>query len=475
MVDLPDLVDGVPALTIDGGPVRPPSTFDVLDPATEKSVARAPLARGEDLDRAFDAALRAFPVWSLRDDVRRVALLAASDVVADAALPLADILTAEQGKPLPDAVREVHAAAAWLRYYADLPVDREVVHDDGRRYAEVAHRPIGPVAVITTWNFPLVLAASRIAPALRAGNTVVLKPSPHTPLASLAFGALLRDRLPDGVLNVLSGGDGLGAAVSVHPLARKVCFTGSVSAGKEVAAGVAPDLKRLYLGLGGNDAALVLDDADPATTAPKLFAAAFRNNGQTCVAPKRVYASRAVFRPLVQALADLAGGTEVGDGKATGTELGPVTTGAQWKRVSGLVADALSRGAVAVSGGRPSAGPGYFFRPTVLMGAEDGTAVVDEEQFGPVLPVIAFDDLDDAVTRANATHYGLGASVWSSDPDRALAVGRRLDSGMCWVNDHGTIELHLPFRGSKWSGLGTGGGLWGLRSFTTPQLLYRPN
>jgi len=294
----------------------------------------------------------------------------------------------------------------------------------------------------------------KIAPALAAGNTVVLKPSPFTPLATLRLGELLRDVFPPGVLNVVSGGDALGARMTEHAAVRKITFTGSVATGKRVAAAAATDLKRITLELGGNDPAILLDDANVDAVADGLFWSSFANSGQICSAIKRVYVPRALHDALAEALAERARKAVVGNGAEKGTQLGPITTRPQFERVCELVEDALAAGGKAVAGGAPIDGPGNFFAPTVLTGVADGTRIVDEEQFGPVLPLVPYDDLDDAVRRANGTHFGLDASVWSADADRATEVAGRLECGTAWINTHLMQGPAQPFGGRKWSGIG---------------------
>jgi acyl-CoA reductase-like NAD-dependent aldehyde dehydrogenase len=337
----------------------------------------------------------------------------------------------------------------------------------------VVRRPLGVVAAITPWNFPLTLAFWKIAPALLAGNTMVLKPSPFTPLSTLKVAELLRDVLPPGVLNVVSGGDELGAWMTSHPMPRKISFTGSIETGKKVAASAAPDLKRVTLELGGNDPAIVLDDADPATVAKAIFAGAFNNNGQVCSAIKRVYVPEALYDDVVDALAVHAKAVKVGDGTDPESKLGPINNAPQFERVKELVADAISQGARAVTGGHAMDRPGYFFEPTILAGLSDGTRIVDEEQFGPALPVISYRDLGDAVDRANATHFGLSGSVWSADPDRAASVAAELECGTAWINTHLALSPQQPFGGFKWSGVGVENGPWGLAEFTEFQAVHR--
>jgi acyl-CoA reductase-like NAD-dependent aldehyde dehydrogenase len=460
-------------MTIAGEAVPTEATFDVVNPATGSVLAAAPDCTEQQLDAAMDSAAKAFRDWRADEGVRRDALRAVADVFEASVDDLAPLLTAEQGKPLRDAKREVRGAALWCRYFADLEVPREVIQDDGRALVEVLRKPLGVVAAITPWNFPVSLASWKIAPALLAGNTLVLKPSPFTPLSSLRIGELLRGALPPGVFNVVSGGDALGAWMTAHPVPRKISFTGSVATGKRVAAAAAPDLKRVTLELGGNDPAILLDDVDPDAVVDKVFWAAFANNGQVCSAIKRVYVPEALYGRVVDALADRARAVRVGDGAAEGTELGPVNNRPQFERVAELVDDAVRGGARAVAGGSAREGGGYFFEPTILADVSDGTRIVDEEQFGPALPVIAYRDLDDAVERANATHFGLSGSVWSGDPDRGAEVAARLECGTAWSNTHLVLQPHQPFGGAKWSGLGVENGPWGLLAFTELQVLYR--
>ncbi|MCW2697555.1 MAG: aldehyde dehydrogenase family protein, partial [Modestobacter sp.] len=327
---------------------------------------------------------------------------------------------------------------------------------------------------ITPWNYPLLLAGWKIGPALRAGNTVVLKPSPYTPLATLRVGEILNEVLPAGVVSVVSGGDALGAWMTTHPAVGKISFTGSVATGKAVMAAAAPGLKRLTLELGGNDAAIVLDDADPETIGKGLFWGAFINCGQICAGIKRIYVPESLHDDVVDVLTERARRVRVGPGTREGVHIGPIQNRPQFDRVSGLVADALAQGASAAAGGAPIEGPGYFFPPTVLTGAREGMRIVDEEQFGPAVPVLTYRDLDDAIGRANATPFGLSGSVWSSDVERATAVAEQLDCGTAFVNDHLALSPELPFGGSKESGLGVENGHWGLEEFTQLQVVHRP-
>lgn len=460
-------------MTIDGAPVPGETTWGIVNPATGEVHAQAPDCTQVQLDAAFAAAEKAFASWRKDENKRRRLLLAAGDLLINRSNELALVLTSEQGKPLQDAVSEIIGSGLWLQHFAGMPIPREVIRDDASAHVEVVRKPLGVVAAITPWNFPLMLACWKLGPALLAGNTVVLKPSPYTPLTTLAVGDLLREVLPAGVLNVVSGRDPLGALMTAHPTPRKISFTGSVATGKQVAAAAAHDLKRVTLELGGNDPAIVLDDADPAVVAPQLFKFAFENNGQLCSAIKRVYVPERLHDDLVAALAKEADSARVGDGTEPGVRFGPVNNKPQFDRIVELVEDAVGRGARVAAGGRPLDGPGYFYRPTILTDVDDSVRVVGEEQFGPVLPVLKYTFVDEVIKRANDSHFGLDGSVWSADPHRAARVAAQLDCGTVWINTHFSVHPDQPFGGHKWSGVGVENGRLGVESFTEMQVIHR--
>lgn len=460
--------------TINGVLAPTAGTFDVINPATAEVFAQAPECTSEQVEEVMAAAQKAFETsWRTSKEQRRSALHAAADVIDANADRLTDLLVAEQGKPRADAAIEIMAGAMVFRYYADFELPPEVLQDDETAYVAVVRRPVGPVVAITAWNIPIILATCKVAAVLAAGNTVILKPSPFTPLTTLLLGELLNDTFPAGVLNVVSGGPDLGPKLTQHALTRKITMTGSVATGMKVAAAAAADIKRVTLELGGNDAAIVLDDADPAVIAERLFWGGFRNSGQLCIAAKRVYVHESIVDAVTEQLAALAESAQVGDGMAAGTQLGPLQNAPQLKRVSELVDDALEKGAKAITGGRRLEGPGYFYAPTILAGAEHGMRVVDEEQFGPVMPIIAYSDLEEVIRLANDTHFGLGGSVWTSDPARGSEVVARIDAGMVWVNTHGDNAFpNQPFGGVKWSGIGLEMGHWGYTAATDAQVIY---
>jgi acyl-CoA reductase-like NAD-dependent aldehyde dehydrogenase len=460
------------AMTIDGRPAKTERTFEVVNPATGRFLANAPDCTRSQVDEVMDGALQAFRTWRLDDSARSAAMHAAAVELEAAADELAFILTAEQGKPLRDSLAEVAISARWLRWYANLDLSPEVAEDNELRRIEVHRRPLGPVIAISPWNFPIQMAGKKAAQALRAGNPVVVKPSPYTPLATLKFVDVLQKVFPPGVLSAVSGGAELGSWLTSHPLTRKISFTGSTATGKLVAAAAAPDLKRVTLELGGNDPAIVLDDADPGTVAKGIFDRALVNCGQTCAAIKRVYVPEALYDDLVDALAQIANDTVIGDGMDPASDYGPLNNSAQLGIVTDLVNDALSNGAVAAAGGQSSVGDGYFYRPTILSRVEEGTRIIDEEQFGPALPVMSYRSLDDALERANDSKYGLGGSVWTSDLDRGAEIAGRLEVGTAWVNNHAVTLPHQPFAGAKWSGIGVENSRLGLNEFTQVQAIH---
>ncbi|MFA6031498.1 MAG: aldehyde dehydrogenase family protein [Myxococcota bacterium] len=462
-------------LTIDGLQQQAAGTFAVHDPATGTVVAEAPAASLEQLDAAISAARRAFADWSTRSEAeRKAAVSKMADIIEANAGELAALTTREQGKPLGGlgSQWEIGGAVAWTRHTSSLELPVETIQDDNAARVTLHRRPIGVVGSITPWNFPVMIAIWHIMPAIRAGNTVILKPSPNTPLATLRLGALLQEALPPGVLNVVSGRNEIGQAMADHPGIDKIVFTGSTATGRKIMASGAANLKRLTLELGGNDAGIVLPDVDLEANLEKLFWGIFINNGQTCAALKRLYVHDSVYDEVCERLAGFAAGVVTGNGLDEASHLGPVQNPMQFERVKRLVEEAKTAGARVLCGGAPPDGPGLFYPVTILADAEDGMAIVDEEQFGPAIPVIRFTDVEDAIARANASQNGLGGSVWSRDTAKARAIAARLECGSVWINNHGAIRPDAPFGGVKQSGIGVEFAALGLAECTTVQVIH---
>jgi acyl-CoA reductase-like NAD-dependent aldehyde dehydrogenase len=458
-------------LLIDGQLVEGADTLDVINPATGRTLAAAPRADRAQLDQAVAAAKTAFPAWSATPLRRRAALLVKLAEALEARQDeFARLLTQEQGKPLSQAHHEIAFAVATIHYFAALDLPPELITEDATRQVVRQRRPLGVVAAITPWNVPVLQLVVEAAPALLAGNTVVAKPAPTTPLTTLRFGELCARILPPGVFNVIVDRNDLGDALTSHPDVAKVTFTGSTATGKKVMASAAGTLKRLTMELGGNDAAIVLDDADPKEVAPKIYAAATVLAGQACIAIKRVYVHDSIYDAVCDELGRLARETVVGDGMEPGTQMGPLQNQAQFERVKGFLDDARRNGTV-VAGGGVLERPGYFVQPTIVRDIGDDARLVREEQFGPVLPVLRFSDVDDAIARANDTDFGLGGSVWSADSERAVRVATRLHTGTVWVNKHLDVGPDTPFGGAKQSGIGTGMGQEGLEAFTQATII----
>ncbi len=458
-------------LLIDGHLVAGADRLEVINPATGRTLAHAPRADGVQLEAAVAGARAAFPAWARSPIVeRRRMLLEIAEALGQRKDEFARVLTEEQGKPLAQAQMEVGGTVAVIQTLARLELAPKILRDTPQQRLERHAMPLGVVAAITPWNFPLLTQAAKITPALLAGNTVVAKPAPTTPLTALLFAELCADRLPRGVLNVIVDANDLGDALTSHPDVAKVAFTGSTATGRKVMASGAGTLKRITLELGGNDAAIVLDDADPADLAPRLFKGAMSNCGQICVAIKRLYVPEAMYEDLCTRLADLARKAVVGNGLDPATEIGPLQNRAQFERVQGFIEDARRRGTV-MTGGELPPGEGYFITPAIVRDIPDDARLVREEQFGPVLPVLRYSRVEDAIRRANDTDYGLGGSVWSPNLERAREVALQLDTGAVCINKSSELLLDVPMGGAKQSGLGYEFGERGLEEFTQGKLI----
>lgn len=458
-------------LLIDGKFVPGAESMDVINPATEQSFAQAPVASRAQLEEAVAAAKRAFPAWSAKPVRERAALLAAlSAALQERADEFARLLTSEQGKPLDHARMEIKISGHVLHAFSEMDIKPRTLRDTERARIIEVRSALGVVAAITPWNFPVILLIHKLAPALLAGNTLVLKPAPTTPLTTLLFGTICQQILPPGVVNVICDRNDLGAILTAHPDVAKIAFTGSTATGKKVMAAAATSVKRVTLELGGNDAAIVLDDVDPLEVSAKIYRGAMANAGQMCGAIKRAYVPSSMYEAVCAELGRLAKAAVVGNGMEPGVQIGPIQNRMQYEKLKDLLADARKTGTV-IAGGDALDRVGYFIAPTIVRDIQDDARLVREEQFGPVLPVMKYDDIDDVIARANDSEYGLCGTVWGKDVDRAIDVAKRIQSGTVWVNQHMAIDPAIPFRGAKQSGLGGELGEEGLNEYTQPTIV----
>lgn len=458
-------------LPIGGRLIEGAQWIPVINPATEEPVSDCPAASVEQLEDAIQSAKRAFPSWSSSPIEKRQRLLAAiADAIESRMDALAALLTSEQGKPLGLAKAELQRGCTILRYFSQAQLPIRTFRDTDRERIYERRTPLGIVAAITPWNFPVVLLMNKLGPALVTGNCVIAKPAPTTPLTTLKIGEICNDILPPGVFSVIADANDLGATLTSHPDIAKVSFTGSTETGRKVFQSGASTLKRLTLELGGNDPALVLDDADVDTLAPRIFRCAMANSGQVCMAIKRVYVADALYDDLCRRLASLAESAIVGNGADPKTQFGPVQNSAQFQKLQTLVTDCRERGKVS-AGKTPSTPRGYFIAPTIVSDIADEARIVQEEQFGPILPILRYSSVDDALARMNNTAFGLGASVWGSDVSQAAKIAEQVCSGTVWVNRHMSVDPSVPFRGARQSGIGTELGEAGMHEFTQAQVV----
>ncbi|MGX7896023.1 aldehyde dehydrogenase family protein [Tsuneonella sp. HG222] len=458
-------------MLVGGQLIEGSSSFPVINPATEQTIARCPKADADILNRAVESAKSAFPAWAAKSFDERGELVEKLASAVEARIDeFARLLTAEQGKPLDQATYEIMRSIKTLQTFAKMRIADKLLRNEAGN-SVVEHRtPLGVCAAITPWNFPVILLMNKVGPCLVTGNTMIAKPAPTTPLTTLLFGEIAAGILPAGVFNVVCDENELGPLITAHPDIAKVAFTGSTATGKKVMAAAAAGMKRVTLELGGNDAAIVLDDVPAKIAAEKVYNGAMANAGQICVAVKRAYVPEAMYDEFCDALADLANAAVVDDGTQQGATVGPIQNKAQFEKVKGLLDDARQRGRI-IAGGRPLDRPGYFIPPTIVRDLDDDAPLVKEEQFGPVLPVLSYSEIDEVIARANASEYGLGGTVWSASTERAVEVARRIDTGTVWVNQYLAIDPNIPFRGSKQSGIGAELGEAGLLEYTQAHVI----
>ena len=458
---------------IDGELVTTEALLDVVNPANEQVIGQVPACGAAELDRAVAAARRAFKTWPKTpvDDRRAVIqkMAAAIDANFD---ELFRLLTAEQGKPHQQAQFEIGGCSAMMNAQSTLTLEETINEDSDTRLSRTRRVPVGVVAGIVPWNFPVLMAVQKIAPAILSGCTIVLKPSPFTPLTTLKFAELIKDIVPAGVVNIISGEDALGPMMTAHPDIDKITFTGSTATGKKIMEGASKDLKRITLELGGNDASIVLPDADVAKVAEQLFWSSFTNAGQICVAAKRIYIHEDIYDEMSAAIAAYAKTVTVGDGANQGTGVGPIQNKKQFDRVCELIKDAKDNGYKFLVGGDvdPS-GSGYYVPITILDNPPEDARIVAEEQFGPVMPLMKFSSDDEVIARANNSDYGLAGAVWTKDTDRGVAIAEQLETGTVWINEFLHLSPFAPFGGHKQSGFGAEYGIEGLKEFTYSQVI----
>ncbi|KAF9876682.1 aldehyde dehydrogenase [Colletotrichum karsti] len=452
-----------------------PKTRHSVNPSTLEPLHEVPLSTAEDVDRAVQAARAAQEAWAETPyEERQKAVAKLGDLIEENINEFAVLLSKEQGKPIGFAQFEIAEAVKHFRGVPNLPLPEDVVSDDPDRRVITRYTPLGVAVGIVPWNFPILLACGKIAPALITGNAFILKPSPFTPYSDLKIVELAQQVFPPGVLQALSGDDNLGPWLTSHPGVDKVSFTGSTATGKRVMESCAKTLKRVTLELGGNDAAIVLPDVDIKAVAPKIVTLALYNSGQVCVAIKRIYIHESIYDEMIAEMANVVKSFPVGDGQREGTMLGPVQNQMQFERVKDLLKDIEEQKLKLAAGSTAPAsnGKGYFITPTMVDNPPDNSRIVVEEPFGPVFPVLKWSDEKEVVQRANNTDMGLGASVWSKDLDKAQTIAKKLKAGNVWINTHLELQYDAPFGGHKQSGLGYEYGAGGLKAYCNTQSMY---
>ncbi|SIN61204.1 aldehyde dehydrogenase (NAD+) [Parasphingorhabdus marina DSM 22363] len=458
---------------INGELISTSDMLDVVNPANEEVIGQVPACGEDELNQAVAAARAAFKTWSKKPiDERRAVVQAIAGVINDNSDELFRLLTTEQGKPHQQAQGEIMGAAYMAGSQATLELEDEINEDTEERLSRTRRVPVGVVGGIVPWNFPVMMAVQKIAPALLSGCTIVLKPSPFTPLTTLRLAELIKDVAPAGTVNIITGEDSLGPLITAHPDIDKITFTGSTATGKKIMEGASQDLKRITLELGGNDASIVLPDANVEKVAEQLFWSSFTNAGQICVAAKRIYIHEDIYDELSAAIAEYAKHVKVGDGSQQGTAVGPIQNKKQYERVIELVQDAKDNGYKFLVGGDHDPDvPGYYMPITILDNPPEDARIVAEEQFGPVMPLMKFSSEEEAISRANDSEYGLAGAVWTADPDKGVEIAEQLETGTVWVNEFLHLSPFAPFGGHKQSGFGAEYGKEGLLEFTYPQVI----
>ena len=460
---------------VNGKPRGSNKSYHGVNPSTEEALWDVPLASEEDLNDAVNAARGAFPAWSATPFETRCRLIKEySDALRAHEEEFTNLIMKETGKPRDMASRELLSSCESITGTTTFTLPEDKIEDETKT-AITRHVPLGVAAAICPWNFPLVLLASKIAPALVAGCCMIVKPSPFTPYSSLKFVEAGQKIFPPGVLQILGGDDKLGPSMVSHPGIQKISFTGSVNTGKRVLAAATQTMKRVTLELGGNDAAIVCPDVDIAKVAPVVCLSAFKNTGQICVASKRIYVHEDIYQPFLKAMADFTKKLKVGNPFDEGTDLGPIQNGMQFDRVQEFFDDCEANGYEFVAGGRdctPHIGKGYFIQPTIVANPPTSSKIMGEEPFGPIVPVQPWKEETDVVRRANDTKVGLGATVWGKDIERAERIARQLEVGSVFINSVVRPDWRVFFSGHKESGVGGEKGLQGILQYCNTQAVH---
>ncbi|KAK6356058.1 hypothetical protein TWF718_000432 [Orbilia javanica] len=454
-------------------------TQQPINPSTREPNPPVPLSTKKDLDDAVEAARKAFKSWSQTTwDARKSMLLKYANAILDNKAELAVLSTREQGKPLMIAVLELELIAGRMPDLAEIKLEEELISDVQGRKVTKRYMPLGVGGLIVPWNFPVMLLVAKIANAVLTGNTVICKPSPFAPYTGLKLVELAQQFFPPGVINILSGGDNLGPWMTAHPGIDKISFTGSIATGKKVMESCSKTLKRVTLEMEGKDPAIILPDIDIAVVAGQVAFWTFINGGQACMSIKKVYVHSSIAKEFVTALIAATKAFKIGDGFEDGVFIGPVGHEMQYEKVVGFIQDIKKEDGEIVLGGdierfKHSPGKsGFFIDPTIVFEPGEESRIMKEEPFGPILPIATWDDEEDVIRRANNTDIGLGASVWGKDVTRAERIGRRLEVGSVWINEHMSGLGSVPFGGWKSSGIGVEYGKEGLIDWCNLQGIY---
>ncbi|KAI0528461.1 aldehyde dehydrogenase [Xylaria digitata] len=463
--------------TVGGQPILSERMHQGVDPSTKKSLWDVPVASKQNVEDAVASAKTAFPAWSRSSwESRKQLLLRAREVLLTNMAPMTELVTKEGGKPIQFANMEVQHAADYLQFNANQPaLEGRIIQDDDELRLTIVQKPIGIVAAICPWNYPLVLAMAKIAAALITGNCIIVKPSPFTPYSILKFVELVQPIFPLGVLQALNGDDTLGPQLTMHPGIDKITFTGSTATGKKIIASAAATLKSVTLELGGNSASIICPDVDPLVVAPQVALGSFFNSGQLCVASKRVYVHEDIYDDFLQVMVDTVKQWKIAptSGLEPDIMLGPIQNEMQYNIVKQFFEDSRANEHHFVLGGELNEPCGnYIVSPAIVDNPPDKSLVVTGEAFGPIVPVMRWKDEEDVIRRANDTTTGLGGAVWSNDLERARSIADRIEAGTVWIN---SFEKPLPqahLYGYKESGIGGEWGREGLSAYCKPQVTH---